>query len=358
MSYWRLGPIPFCLLVIFLSAPLAAEEFYLKDGTKIVGTIVGFEEKAFRVETSFGFAIIYKDKIERIVFTRSTQQTVPGAVPEQTLPSEPVVAESSHEAAGEELETERSPNQESEAREEAEEAATEKESTAEKESAPEPASEAAQPEGGGEGATPEEAAEPPAEEVPVAETSPTPEPAKETLPPRPTAPAIPTRIIEQVTRTRYVNHTYRFQLYKPPTWRSYPTMVQPRKALVAALGTPDEATLLLIGREHYTGDLLSYARLAEPSLQRLYQDYRKLAEVPTQVAGLPALERRFTGTTEGRFWTGMAIYFARGREYFTLLGVTAAGETVGFQQAILRKVVNRLAFFPEEASTAQSPTLR
>ena len=124
------------------------------------------------------------------------------------------------------------------------------------------------------------------------------------------------------------------------------------------MGTPDEATLLLIGRERYTGDLLSYARLAEPSLQELYQDYRKLAEVPTQVAGLPALERRFTGTTEGRFWTGMAIYFARGREYFTVLGVTAAGETVGFQQAILRKVVNSLVFFPEEVSTAQSPTLR
>ena len=347
MSYWRLGPIPFCLLVIFLSAPLAAEEFYLKDGTKIVGTIVGFEEKAFRVETSFGFAIIYKDKIERIVFTGSTPQPVLGAVPEQTLPSEPVVAESSQEAAAEEPETEKSLIQEAEAREEAEEAATEKKSTAEKESAPEPASEAAQPEGGGEAATPEEAAEPLA-----------PEPAKETLPRRPTAPAIPTRIIEQVTRTRYVNHTYRFQLYKPPTWRSYPTMVRPQKALVAALGTPDEATLLLIGREHYTGDLLSYARLAEPSLQELYQDYRKLAEVPTQVAGLPALERRFTGTTEGRFWTGMAIYFARGREYFTLLGVTAAGETVGFQQAILRKVINSLAFFPEEASAAQSSTLR
>ena len=107
MSYWRLGPIPFCLLVIFLSAPLAAEEFYLKDGTKIVGTIVGFEEKAFRVETSFGFAIIYKDKIERIVFTGSTPQPVLGAVPEQTLPSEPVVAESSQETAAEEPETEK-----------------------------------------------------------------------------------------------------------------------------------------------------------------------------------------------------------------------------------------------------------
>lgn len=347
MSYWRLGPIPLCLLVVFLSAPLAAEEFYLKDGTKIVGTIVGFEEKAFRVETSFGFAIIYKDKIERIVFTGSTPQPVLGAVPEQTLPSEPVVAESSQEAAAEKPETEKNLIQEAKVREEAEEVATEKESTAEKESAPEPASEAAQPEDGGEAATPEEAAEPLA-----------PEPAKETLPRRPTAPAIPTRIIEQVTRTRYVNHTYRFQLYKPPTWRSYPTMVRPQKALVAALGTPDEATLLLIGRERYTGDLLSYARLAEPSLQELYQDYRKLAEVPTQVAGLPALERRFTGTTEGRFWTGMAIYFARGREYFTLLGVTAAGETVGFQQAILRKVVNSLVFFPQEASAAQSSTLR
>ena len=38
-----------------------ADEIRLKDGTKIIGTIVGFENDSFRVETAFGFAIIQKD---------------------------------------------------------------------------------------------------------------------------------------------------------------------------------------------------------------------------------------------------------------------------------------------------------
>ncbi|HKZ51680.1 MAG TPA: hypothetical protein VJ085_00215 [Candidatus Acidoferrales bacterium] len=245
---------------LFIALPAAAEEFYLKDGSKIVGKIVAYETDSFRVETSFGFAVIYKDRIERIVFA-------------------------------------------------------------------EPARKEATPAAGSGAVTPTDSG---------------PRSASTTPP----VPPLPDFIIEHVSATEYVNETYHFQMFKPPTWRSYPEMVKPQTPLVAALGTPDETTLLLIGHEIFNGSLAEYARLAERSLERLYENYQREGEQSKQVAGMPAIERRFTGEAEGRFWTGVAIYFARGRQHYTFLGQTAAGETTNFQLAVLRKVVGTLAFLP------------
>ena len=55
------------LLAVAVPAGAArADEIRLKDGTKIIGTIVGFENDSFRVETSYGFALIQKDKVADI----------------------------------------------------------------------------------------------------------------------------------------------------------------------------------------------------------------------------------------------------------------------------------------------------
>jgi hypothetical protein len=259
--------LPYCLALCFLFlVPAEAEEFYLKDGTRIVGKIVAYEEDAFRVETSFGSAVILKDRIERIVFDQPTAGET-----HRRKPLQPA--------------TKSGPSR----------------------SSPPPKSK-------------EQAA---------------------------SAPLLrPDEVIERVTGTAYVNETYRFQMYKPPTWRSYPQLVRPDTPLVAALGTPDETTLLLIGREYHRGSLQDYMLQAERSLEELYQDYRKEGEQRTKVGGVSAIRRRFTGITEGRFWTGVAIYFARGHEYYTLLGLTAAGEQTDLQLVVLRKVADTLEFLP------------
>ncbi|MFQ5777695.1 MAG: hypothetical protein ACE5IP_06775 [Terriglobia bacterium] len=307
---WALGA---ALLAVL---PAAAEEFHLKDGTKLTGKIVGFEKNAFRVETSFGMAIIYKDRILRIVFVEA--------------PAKKSLAEEQPKAKPKAGPKPRA-----------------------KKPAPKPAKkEAAR-------ASPKKAPPPKAGPKPRARKT---EPelakkeketvrasAKKTAPPKPPAPPTPpppVKIEEHVTGTEYVNRTYHFRMFKPPTWRSYPQLVTPQNALVAALGTPDETTLLLVGRELYGGNLADYVRLAEKSVERLYQDYRVEGERPTMVAGLPAIERSFTGQAEGRFWTGWAVYFARGRQHFTLLGLTAAGDTTPFQKAVLHKVVASLQFLP------------
>src|SRR3990172_4430278 len=46
----------------------SAEELVLKSGEKIVGTIVGFENNMFRVETPFGFALVRKDRVVSVNF--------------------------------------------------------------------------------------------------------------------------------------------------------------------------------------------------------------------------------------------------------------------------------------------------
>lgn len=253
--------------ILVLGSAVSAEEFHMKDGSVIVGKIVAYEKDAFRVETNFGVAIIYKDRVARIEFPESAKKQ-PAARPPSSSASEPP--------------------------------------------SPQPAS----------------------AKVAAARLAP------------PPAPPPPAKIVESVSTTEYVNETYGFRLFKPPTWRSYPQFVKPKSPVVAALGTPDETTLLLIGRESFDGSLDDYAQTAERSLEQLYDGYRSQAIKAAEVAGQPALERNFSGEADGRFWTGLAVYFARGRQCYTVLAVTAVPDNPDLQQAVLKKVLDTIEFLP------------
>ena len=64
------------LLSLLIPASAArADEIRLKDGTKIIGTIVGFENDSFRVETSYGFALIQKDKVADISIVAAKKES-------------------------------------------------------------------------------------------------------------------------------------------------------------------------------------------------------------------------------------------------------------------------------------------
>ena len=53
-------------MLLILAASVRADEILLKDGSKIVGTIVDFEDQSFKVQTSYGFATVRKDSIAQI----------------------------------------------------------------------------------------------------------------------------------------------------------------------------------------------------------------------------------------------------------------------------------------------------
>src|ERR1700722_12892690 len=75
----RAIPVVALLAVSWCAGAARADEIRLKDGTKITGTIVGFENGAFRVETSYGFALVSKDKVADINITAPKKEPEPKA---------------------------------------------------------------------------------------------------------------------------------------------------------------------------------------------------------------------------------------------------------------------------------------
>src|SRR5437868_8092614 len=53
--------------------PLRADEIRLKDGKKLNGVIVGYEQNMFRIKTDFGYVLVEKDKIASIVPSAEAQ---------------------------------------------------------------------------------------------------------------------------------------------------------------------------------------------------------------------------------------------------------------------------------------------
>ena len=59
------------LLALFtlgiLAAPGRADEIRLKDGKKLYGVIVAYEDNMFKVKTDYGYVLVEKDKIAEII---------------------------------------------------------------------------------------------------------------------------------------------------------------------------------------------------------------------------------------------------------------------------------------------------
>jgi hypothetical protein len=280
------------LLVVLLSGAAArADEIRLKDGTKISGTIVGFENGAFRVETSYGFALIEKDKVADINIIAAKKEPEPKA--KSNAPTAPPAV------------------------------------------VPAVAKEAALPAG----ASPEANAPPKAKTVAVAPPAP---PAPPPIPPPPPEPPV---IRDEIRGNLYVNLTYGFQMYKPPSWGPIP---EARKALpdaVAALGTFDQTTLLVVGREQAKDSLNAHAAATGKALSGVYENYRLISTRQATVAGLPAVEQRSRGTADGHDWSVVLVTFVHGNDAFTLLGMTwADSDLIQVQENVISKTVNSLTF--------------
>ena len=307
------------LLSSLCSADAArADEIRLKDGTKIIGTIVGFENDSFRVETSYGFALIQKDKVADISIVATKKESEPK--PKANAPAPPPSAEtpsvvpavakepatpSSVSPGANALAPMRAPI-----------------------SAGSSASAAAKP----------EMAAPKIKSVAAA-------PAPPVTPPAPPPAPEPPVIRDEIRGTQYVNLTYGFQMYKPPSWELIPAA---RKALpdaVAALGTSDKTTLLVIGREHAKDSLDAHAATTEKALGEVYENYRLISSRHLSVAGFAAVEQRSRGTADGRDWSVILLTLFKGTDAFTLLGMTYAdSDLIQVQENVIAKAVNSLTF--------------
>ena len=295
-----------CILAIAASAH--ADEFHLKDGSKIVGTIVGFEDGGFKVETSYGFAFVRKDNIAEIIPSEkkssqdSSQQ--PGALKPAGFPG----AAPPSKPAGLPM--------------------------------PKPASAAMKPAG----------------MVNLTALPPIPatNPVFISLPkppdPVPPAGAVAPRsepMQELVRGNLYVNQTYGFQMYKAPTWKLIKDSQNELPNAIGAMGTDDQNTLLVIGRDVLKDSMQAQAAATERLLRSVYENYRAVEKKQISVAGLPAIELRFYGKLDDHDWSVTVTTLARDKDVFTILGMTSANsDLIQIQENVIAKTIASFQFLP------------
>src|SRR5215813_4836134 len=217
-----------CLLALATVAlPAFADEIQLKDGKTFYGTIVGYDNKMFKVKTDFGFIYVDKDKIASII-------------PNKTEGSQPAAANGSAKSQPPAAER------------------TQPDAQPIKSNSMQPTAEPAV----------ETVAVPPAPRVssaPVRPQLPTNAPKTKAIAPSiksvpdgaaaafatspsaaPLAPATSeTPVIpEEVQGNTYTNHVHGFRMYKAPSWQLIDNATELPNAIVA-MGTQNESTLLV-----------------------------------------------------------------------------------------------------------------
>ena len=244
------------LAAVVCASASRADEIRLKDGKKLHGVIVAYEDNMFKVKTDFGYVLVEKDKIASII---------------PDTPAQP--------AAGK---TEPAPKSAGA-------------NAANPTPAPEPAAKKEKP---------ALVANPNARpEVPVASkgTSDAGAPALKTAEPAPKT-ALATGVTppppkeeapanrEEVQGNLYINHEFGFRMYKAPSWQLIEGAGQTLPNAIMAMGTSNESTLLVVGLEKTKAPLELAAREVEKRLHEVYENYRLISERKTVVGGHPAFE--------------------------------------------------------------------
>ncbi len=288
-----------------------ADELKLKDGTTVVGTIVGFEEHSFKVKTSYGFAEVQRDQVVSIVISAVPKKKEPEkkidpgtdeAAP-KPAPPKPVTAPANNSAVSPSSVAPTASN-----------GSNSSPNTANKSAAnfaaPSPA-----------------VANSPAAPPPVPPT-PAPEPMR-----------------EEVNGNTYVNDTYSFRMYKPPDWE----LIEGARALlpgsITAMGTADQTTYLLIGQQPVSKSVANDMDATERRLQEIMENFQPLDEKHITISGLPAIERHFRGRVDQREWSGVVVCIPRDTRLYTIFGMTVADtDLVQIQENVIARAISSLQF--------------
>src|ERR1700680_3205572 len=242
----RLGISFVVATLLLVSLEALADELKLKDGTKIVGTIVGFEDNSFKVKTSYGFAEVQKDQVLSINVTDSTNSDAKQRKPEPAFektfaPAGSTNSESANKTASSVPAPTASPTANKSPR-------SVGPPTRPASSTPAPSVK--------ENVAPSFVGAPPAAPITSTPTPAAPVPARadaKSFPAPPSAPPAPVvaapskpaaaePVREQVSGNMYTNDTYGFRMYKPPDWQLIAGARTILPGSIAALGTNDQTT--------------------------------------------------------------------------------------------------------------------
>lgn len=312
--------VPAALLALFtwgiLAAPGRADEIRLKDGKKLYGVIVAYEDNMFKVKTDYGYVLVEKDKIAEII------------------PSTPAAA-----AAPKKPATDASPRVAPAVTKSNEPPASVTNANA-KSSAPIINNLAVRPEIPVSSNKPDAA--PPAIKTPsavpktaLAVTAAPPAPPKEEPPAN----------REEILGNLYINHEFGFRIFKAPSWQLIDGASQTLPNAIVAMGTSNESTLLVVAREKTKAPLDAAAKTVEERLQDVYENYRLLSERKTVVGGQAAIEYRYRGVADGHDWSGTLAVVSRGSDIFTVLGMTFADtDLIQIQENVIARAIASLDF--------------
>jgi hypothetical protein len=299
------------LAALFSAAGAHADEIKLKDGTKIVGTIVGFEDNSFKVKTSYGFAVVQKDQVVSIVVSDGAKKADIAAKPTAAAPTAAAAASSTPPPV--------KPDKTEHA------AAT-----------PAPKASDAYPHTD----TPTPSAKSDAPATPKSHSQPA--VATVAAPPKPVTPE---PMHEEVSGNTYTNETYGFRMYKPPTWKVIEGAPKILPGAITAMGTDDQTTYLLIGQETGGKSLASVMDVADKRLHDVMENFRPLDEKRVTISGVTAIERRFRGSVDQKDWSGVVAYIPRGASVYTIFGMTLADtDLVQIQENVISRAITSLQF--------------
>src|SRR5713226_7028743 len=327
------------LLLAIAALPARADEIRLKDGKKLYGVIVAYEENMFKVKTDFGYVLVEKDKIASIIpAAPAASEAQPKAKNGAESGKSPANAQPKAESA---LATAADAPSPSNASEKAVVPGAGKPNKTDK-TPGKISSTAVKPELPA-NATSAVAVAPPAlkssavtlnASLPTANAQPAP-------PKEPELPAIH----EDVQGNLYTNYTHGFRMYKAPSWQ---IMGDARIALpnaIVAMGTANESSLLVVGREKTKEPLDSAAITVEKRLYDVYENYQRVSQHKAIVGGSPAIAFRYHGKADEHDWSGTLVVISRSGDIFTVLGMTYAdNDLIQIQENVIAKAIASLSF--------------
>jgi hypothetical protein len=342
----RLGILLLLAAAFLASAAVRADELDLKDGTKITGTIVGFEDNSFKVKTSYGFAVVMKNQVASISMSEAARAPAekradspgPSENPPPAKPAKseapntsvpPVTPKASTPGPASAPEQSEHPPMESPGAQASVKPDKVRTSPASAQAVAVGAQGSSKPlQGVTQSEAPATATATSAAATPLRPQPPTPEPIR-----------------EQVLGNTYTNQTYGFQMYKPPTWQVIAGVPSLLPGAVAAMGTSDQTTYLLVGQEP-TGKSVESVRAAmQHRLGDIMENFRLLGETSITVSGAPATEIQFRGGVDEHDWSGVAVFVPHGTRLFTIFAMTQANsDLVQIQENVIARAISSLQF--------------
>jgi len=314
-----------------------ADDLKLKDGTKISGTIVGFEENSFKVKTSYGFAVVQKDQVLSIGISDTASKPDSEKKGDAEKKVDPLTEKPATAAK-------------TAAKPDATNAVSEKAPAAPPPTgvaAPAPVVAASNLPAGAKPTTTGPVTAKTAS-MPAQAATPVPAVTAKTGPPAPPPapkPDTPEAIREEVSGNTYTNDTYGFHMYKPPDWQVIDGARTLLPGAITAMGTIDQTTYLLIGQEPAGKALPSTLDATEKRLREVMDNFRPLGDRHVTVSGGDAIERRFRGTVDQHDWSGVVAIVPHGTRLYTIFGMTYAdNDLVQIQENVISRAISSLQF--------------